>query len=104
MNAIPYSTWADDRYVAIQPGSHIPSHRAAQGIRACDMSAYLTKIVCPTLIIFGKYDGIVPLSDGGLAYQSISDSQFVVIDNCGHYPMYEKSDEYLAILTPFLDS
>jgi pimeloyl-ACP methyl ester carboxylesterase len=102
MNAIPYSTWADDRYVAIQPGSHIPSHRAAQGIRACDMSAYLTKIVCPTLIIFGKYDGNVPLSDGELAHESVPNSQFVVIDNCGHYPMYEQSDELVRAIQSFL--
>jgi pimeloyl-ACP methyl ester carboxylesterase len=103
MNAIPYSSWADDRRVAIQPGSHIPSYRAAQGIRACDMSSYLANIACPALIVFGKYDGIVPLSDGELAHKLISDSQFVVIDNCGHYPMYENPDEYLAELTRFLD-
>jgi pimeloyl-ACP methyl ester carboxylesterase len=102
MNAIPYSTWADDRYVAIQPGSHIPSHRAAQGICACDMSADLTKIVCPTLIIFGEYDGIVPLSDGELAHESVPNSQFVVIDNCGHYPMYEQSDEFIRAVLSFL--
>jgi pimeloyl-ACP methyl ester carboxylesterase len=66
------------------------------------MSAYLTKIVCPTLIIFGKYDGIVPLSDGELAHESVPNSQFVVIDNCGHYPMYEQSDELVRAIQSFL--
>ena len=56
----------------------------------------------PTQIIWGREDPIVPLSAGQLYNDSIPGSQLAVIDNAGHRPEIEQTDEFVRIVQEFL--
>lgn len=56
----------------------------------------------PTLIIWGRQDGLVPLADGERFNKDIAGSKMVVIDECGHIPNTEKPGEFNAALLKFL--
>jgi pimeloyl-ACP methyl ester carboxylesterase len=56
----------------------------------------------PTLIIWGRQDGLVPLTDGERFNKDIAGSKMVVIDQCGHVPNAEKPGEFNAALLQFL--
>jgi pimeloyl-ACP methyl ester carboxylesterase len=56
----------------------------------------------PTLIVWGRQDPIVPLSAGQLYNESITGSQLVVLDDCGHHPEVEKTDEFVRAVDGFL--
>jgi pimeloyl-ACP methyl ester carboxylesterase len=56
----------------------------------------------PTLIIWGRQDGLVPLADGERFNRDIADSKMIVIDECGRVPNAEKPGEFNAALLKFL--
>ncbi len=56
----------------------------------------------PTLLVWGAQDGMVPVNAGEKYHQAIKGSRLEVIDNCGHRPEIEKSDEFLALVQGFL--
>ena len=56
----------------------------------------------PTLIVWGEEDRIVPLSAGHAYNRSISGSELVVFDNCGHRPEIERTPEFVHRLRNFL--
>ena len=55
----------------------------------------------PTLIMWGRDDAIVPLSAGEVYQKSIKGSRLSVIDNCGHHPEVEKTDEFIRQVRAF---
>lgn len=57
----------------------------------------------PTLIVWGREDGLVPLADGERFNKDIAGSKMVVIDQCGHVPNAEKPGEFNAALLKFLN-
>lgn len=61
-------------------------------------------IKTPTLLIWGRQDGLVPLSDGERLHKDISGSTMVVIDECGHIPNLEKPGEFNAAVLKFLSA
>lgn len=102
MDALPFDDWEVDRRMALQPGIHIPAYKAGQAIHGLNLTAHLTRIAAPTLAIFGRQDGTVPVSDGYLIQQYVPDSRLVLIDECGHFAMYEQPNQYLNALRAFL--
>ena len=56
----------------------------------------------PTLIIWGRDDKIVPLSAANVYKESIAQSQLVVLNNCGHHPEMEKTDDFVKQVKDFL--
>ena len=73
-----------------------------QSMRATNLLPYLKHVQAPTLVLFGQQDGVVPVTQGRLAAQHIPQAQLALIDQCGHYPMYEQPERYLAHLNAFL--
>jgi pimeloyl-ACP methyl ester carboxylesterase len=59
-------------------------------------------IKTPTLVIWGKDDGLTPLGMGKAFTEDIPGAQLVVIDNCGHVPQMEKPVEFNSALLKFL--
>ena len=55
----------------------------------------------PTMIVWGREDGFVPLSAGQLYHQSIPGSRLEILADCGHMPQVEKTDEFLALVRQF---
>jgi pimeloyl-ACP methyl ester carboxylesterase len=62
----------------------------------------LGEIKKPTLIIWGKQDGLLPLADGEKFNKGIANSEFVVFDNCGHAPQFEKAVDFNKKVLEFL--
>jgi abhydrolase domain-containing protein 6 len=102
MDALPFEDWEIDRRMVFQPGVHITGYMAGQAMHDLDLTPHLEKIKAPTLAIFGQQDGCVPVSDGHLVEQYVPRSRLVLIDHCGHYPMYEQPGQYLEALRRFL--
>ena len=59
-------------------------------------------IKAPTLVLWGRQDGLTPLAMGELFAKEIPGAQLVVIDQCGHVPQMEKPAEFNAALLRFL--
>lgn len=56
----------------------------------------------PTLVVWGRQDGLTPLADGERFKKEIPNSTLLVIDECGHVPQFEKAAEFNAALLKFL--
>jgi len=62
----------------------------------------LRRVKSPTLVIWGKYDGLVPLAHGHAYCSVIADAELKVIDHCGHSPQLERPAEFVALVEEFL--
>jgi 2-hydroxy-6-oxonona-2,4-dienedioate hydrolase len=56
----------------------------------------------PTLIIWGRQDGLVAIAEGERFNKDIAGSKLIVIDQCGHVPNVEKPAEFNAAVLKFL--
>jgi pimeloyl-ACP methyl ester carboxylesterase len=66
------------------------------------LDANVKTIKRPTLVVWGREDGLVPLTDGERFNKEIAGSKLVVIDQCGHVPNVEKPMEFNAAVIQFL--
>ncbi|MAF38801.1 MAG: alpha/beta hydrolase [Chloroflexi bacterium] len=84
-----------------------PDHIAANAASVSvpyDHGAGLPSITAPSLIIWGRYDRMCVFEIGIAALNNITDSRMVLLNNCGHWPPYEKPEEYTAHLLNFLEN
>ena len=56
----------------------------------------------PTLVVWGRQDAIVPMSAAEVYHTSIPGSQLAILDNCGHHPEIEQSDQFVRHVQAFL--
>jgi pimeloyl-ACP methyl ester carboxylesterase len=57
----------------------------------------------PTLLIWGRDDGLTPLAQFGERFKKeIAGSQLIVFDQCGHVPQVERAADFNAALLKFL--
>ncbi|MGI9068621.1 MAG: alpha/beta fold hydrolase [Pyrinomonadaceae bacterium] len=63
----------------------------------------LKNITVPTLILWGRHDGVIPLRVGELLDQALPDSKLEVFEECGHIPQEEKPEETIASISKFMD-
>ena len=56
----------------------------------------------PTLLLWGTHDKIVPYANHPAVLDTIPEVQFHTITECGHVPHYEKPDEVMKMVLPFL--
>jgi len=62
----------------------------------------LGKVAKPTLIIWGKQDGLLPVSDAAIFNKGIKNSELLIFDNCGHVPQFEKAPDFNKAVSEFL--
>jgi pimeloyl-ACP methyl ester carboxylesterase len=62
----------------------------------------LPEIACPTLIVWGREDKLVPVRDADTFEELIPDSRKVVFDDTGHVAMLERPDRFNRLLLDFL--
>lgn len=62
----------------------------------------LWDVKAPTLIIYGRYDRMCSYEIGLTILNYVADSRIVVFNDCGHWPPYERPDEYNAYVEAFL--
>ncbi len=62
----------------------------------------LPAIATPTLLVWGRQDGIVPISSCEVYAQGIPNARVAVIEDCGHMPEMEKPEEFAKTVIEFL--
>jgi pimeloyl-ACP methyl ester carboxylesterase len=62
------------------------------------------RIQSPTLIIWGKSDGLVGPGYAEEFRARIKDARVVILEQSGHMPMFEQRDEFVAAITDFLSA
>lgn len=58
------------------------------------LPSLLARVSIPTRIVWGGNDRLIPLECGRMFNKAIPGSDLVVIENCGHVPQVEKTDEF----------
>jgi pimeloyl-ACP methyl ester carboxylesterase len=66
--------------------------------------AEVRAVKAPTLIVWGKYDELANPAGADRLEQAIAGSRKVIIDNCGHMPQLEKTDEFNSLVRQFLST
>jgi pimeloyl-ACP methyl ester carboxylesterase len=62
----------------------------------------LPEIVCPTLIVWGDEDKVIPVGDASVFEELIPDSRKVVFEGTGHMAMLERPAAFNDLLASFL--
>ncbi len=75
---------------------------ATDAIMSYDFRARVGEIACPTLIVWGRNDRVVPVSSAEDYHRLIGGSRVVVFDDTGHVPMVERPARFNAALEEFL--
>jgi pimeloyl-ACP methyl ester carboxylesterase len=61
----------------------------------------LGRVRCPTLLLWGDHDRLVPPAYGAAYHAAIQGSQLKLIANCGHLPMFEREAEFVEAVAEF---
>jgi pimeloyl-ACP methyl ester carboxylesterase len=67
-----------------------------------DYTPELAAIEEPVLLIHGRYDRMVAFEVSIAILNHVADSRLVLLNRCGHWPPFEKPDEYAAHVLAFL--
>jgi len=67
-----------------------------------DYTPELVAIRAPVLLVHGRYDRMVAFEVSIAILNHIADSRLVLLNNCGHWPPFEKPEEYTAHVLSFL--
>jgi pimeloyl-ACP methyl ester carboxylesterase len=63
----------------------------------------LAQIKTPTLVVWGREDALIPFTSGQRYAAGIPGAHLVAFDKCGHVPAAEKTPDFIAAVTAFLD-
>ena len=61
----------------------------------------LQEITCPTLIISGSEDCLVPPTEQQLLHEKIKGSVYLTVNGSGHASMYEAPEAFAALVLGF---
>jgi 4,5:9,10-diseco-3-hydroxy-5,9,17-trioxoandrosta-1(10),2-diene-4-oate hydrolase len=127
-----YTAWSAARsdWIARRPGlrnvalgmvtrhpSRLPAPLAAEQIRGAGKPGFmqalranleypvrerLPEIACPTLIVWGEEDKVIPVRDASVFEQLIPDSRKVIFEDTGHMAMLERPAAFNELLREFV--
>jgi 2-hydroxy-6-oxo-6-(2'-carboxyphenyl)-hexa-2,4-dienoate hydrolase len=64
----------------------------------------LQRIDCPTLVLWTRQNPTMPWEVGEAAGRIIPGAAYHLMEDAGHWPQYEKPDEFLEVVGRFLRS
>ena len=64
----------------------------------------LDRVQHETLIIWGREDRMNPIDQGMILMRQIPKARLLVMPQCGHWPQWEKADEFNRAVAAFLES
>lgn len=102
MNFAPFDSWKIDRQMVSQRAMAVSAVKTYDSLFSTDLTDHLAQVQARTLVLSGKQDGTVPVAQAHLMAERVKGAELVVYDRCGHFPMFEKTDAYLATLNTFL--
>lgn len=66
-----------------------------------DLTAELAAVKMPVLQILGADDPVTSVDGGPWVQERLADGRLVVLEGCGHYPMFETPERFEALLADF---
>lgn len=66
------------------------------------LAQHLRRVECPTLILWGRHDKLLPVGIGEFYEKQIPGARLEVLDNCGHMLPFEKPEPFAAKTVDFL--
>lgn len=66
-----------------------------------DLETTFSKIVVPTLVVWGENDGVTPLSDGRKINSLIKGSEFLIIEGARHSPQFSNKEQVAGPIIGF---
>ncbi|MCE9528018.1 MAG: alpha/beta hydrolase [Planctomycetales bacterium] len=63
---------------------------------------HLRRVECPTLVLWGRQDKLIPLAHGEFYANHIPIARLEIIENCGHMLPFEKPAEFAEKVAGFL--
>jgi len=118
-NVVSSRPWLRGRVlagVARHPG-RLPAQLVAEQVRGAgkpgfldaldanlnyDFRDRLPEIVCPTLVVWGDRDRVIPVRDADVYTELIPGARKVIFPDTGHVPMLERPVRFNALLEQFL--
>lgn len=67
------------------------------------LASYLYRVKCPTLIVWGERDGVVPVTHGHVYQAEVSEAAFTVLASCGHLPHVEQPQALANTVLQYLE-
>ncbi len=67
-----------------------------------DLTKYMNKINCTTLLLYGKIDKVTSVSLGKAINKQINSSTLITLDECGHFPFIDRLNYFTLVLRSFL--
>ncbi len=93
----------DDVYSALTAkDTRLKALRMFKAAKNYNMASLLSKVKCPTLLVWGREDAITPVEVAKEFNAGIKGSRLEIIDNCCHAPMMEYSERFNEIAWEFL--
>jgi pimeloyl-ACP methyl ester carboxylesterase len=66
------------------------------------LESRLRRVMAPTLVVWGRQDGLVPLAYAEKWKQLIRGARVEIIDACGHLPSLERPAALAEVVTGFI--
>jgi len=86
-----------------RPGALAAAVAAARAMKFYEHEAEYAKIDAETLVLWGRQDRVARLGFGERLARDLPHGRLVVIDRCGHIPMWECTGETALALRSFLE-
>lgn len=90
-----------ERYRAQDPEGYA---RSVLGFLDADVGEIAPQVRCPTLIVAGEHDILMPAEDGPAMQRLIPQSEFILMRGVAHFLPYQSPERFAAMVTRFLDS
>ena len=104
-NKVSYFFGPVNPLTSFQSGN-ITNFKLSNEIENTSLTSQLFKVTIPTLVLWGKYDFVVPSSLGFDTYNNISSvkKHIVIFEKSGHSPMANEWKDYSDAIISFIDS
>jgi pimeloyl-ACP methyl ester carboxylesterase len=83
-------------------GTAVFQRQNASLLGRSDRLSDLSRMSCPTLLLWGRDDEIAPVAHGTTMTALMPKSRLVVLDDCGHLPTIERPEAVTAALRAWL--
>jgi pimeloyl-ACP methyl ester carboxylesterase len=65
------------------------------------LATRLRRVTCPTLLLWGEHDRLVPPAYGNAYKQFLPHAELKLIPGCGHLPMFERERDFVEAVMQF---
>lgn len=97
------STLSPELAAEVIPAMHAPGFKTAitEASRVA-LSTNPADVSCPTLVIWGERDRILPVAAARELIETMPDARLTVLDDVGHCPMFERPGAFNSLVAKFI--